>query len=145
MITFASSFGPRSGPTNFTLDLIQFDTKTCNNWKFKFPSLHLSICPSVNKILFKVCFSAAATITDYQLENINPFKPNGISQCYQLDHSISVFRVVGQYFSFFSNFKRNLFANSGEPDQTPHFVASDLVFHCLPMSHKKAARLIWVN
>ena len=32
--------------------------------------------------------------------------------------------------------------NSGEPDQTPHFVASDLDLHSLPMSHKKDARLI---
>ena len=27
----------------------------------------------------------------------------------------------------------------------PHFAASDLVLHCLPMSYKKEARLIWVN
>ena len=27
----------------------------------------------------------------------------------------------------------------------PHFVASDLVVHCLPMSHKKNARLIWIK
>ena len=27
-------------------------------------------------------------------------------------------------------------ANSGDPDQTPHFVASDLGLHYLPMSHK---------
>ena len=32
-----------------------------------------------------------------------------------------------------------------EPDQMPHFVASDLVLHCLLMSHKKDARLIWVK
>ena len=32
----------------------------------------------------------------------------------------------------------------GEPDQMPHFAASDLVLHCLLMSHKKDARLIWV-
>ena len=25
------------------------------------------------------------------------------------------------------------------------FAASGLVFHCLPMSHKKEARLIWVK
>ena len=31
--------------------------------------------------------------------------------------------------------------NSVEPDQTPRFVASDLVLHCLPMSHNKDARL----
>ena len=27
----------------------------------------------------------------------------------------------------------------------PHSVASDLGLHCLPMSYKKDARLIWVN
>ena len=43
------------------------------------------------------------------------------------------------------NFKRNLSANSGQPGQTPHFAASDLVLHCLLMSHKKDARLIWVK
>ena len=32
-----------------------------------------------------------------------------------------------------------------EINQTPHFVASDLGLHCLPMSQKKDARLIWVK
>ena len=41
--------------------------------------------------------------------------------------------------------KKLLFANTGELNQTPRFAASDLVLHCLPMSHKKDARLIWVN
>ena len=36
-------------------------------------------------------------------------------------------------------------ANSGDPDRTPHFVASDQGLHCLPMSHKKDARHIWVK
>ena len=35
--------------------------------------------------------------------------------------------------------------NSEEPDQTPRFAASNLVLRCLPMSHKKDSRLIWVN
>ena len=35
--------------------------------------------------------------------------------------------------------------NSGEPDQTPCFATSDLVLHCLSMSYKKDARLIWVK
>ena len=37
--------------------------------------------------------------------------------------------------------------NSGDPDQTPHSVASDLGLRCLPMSHIKDARHIhvWVN
>ena len=36
-------------------------------------------------------------------------------------------------------------ANSGEPDQTPRFATSDLVLHCLSMSHKKEAMLKWVK
>ena len=36
-------------------------------------------------------------------------------------------------------------ANSGESDQTPHSVASDLGLHYLPMSHKKDARHIRVK
>ena len=38
-----------------------------------------------------------------------------------------------------------MLANSGDPDQMPRSAASDLGLHCLPMSHKKDARLIWVN
>ena len=36
-------------------------------------------------------------------------------------------------------------AISGDPDQMPYSVASDLGLHCLPMSHKKDARHIWVK
>ena len=49
-------------------------------------------------------------------------------------------------FHFHSNFSGTFcLANSGEPGQMPHSVASDLGLHCLCMSHKKEARLIWVN
>ena len=36
-------------------------------------------------------------------------------------------------------------ANCGDPDLSPHCVASDPGLHCLPISHKKDARLIWVK
>ena len=36
-------------------------------------------------------------------------------------------------------------ANSGDPDQTPHSLASDLGLHYLHMSHKKDAMHIWVK
>ena len=49
--------------------------------------------------------------------------------------------LLGGIFHFHSNFKRN----GGEPDQTLHFAASDLVLHCLQMSHKKDPRLLWVK
>ena len=40
-----------------------------------------------------------------------------------------------------------LFANSGDPDQTPHSAASDLGLHCLPNTQSLlwVSRLQWVN
>ena len=38
-----------------------------------------------------------------------------------------------------------LFANSGDPDQTPHSAASDLGLHCLPSTLLRVSRLQWVN
>ena len=38
-----------------------------------------------------------------------------------------------------------LFANSGDPDQMPHSVASDLGLHCLPINLLGVFRLQWVN
>ena len=32
-----------------------------------------------------------------------------------------------------------------KPDQMAHIAVPDLVLHCLLMSHKKDARLMWVN
>ena len=37
-----------------------------------------------------------------------------------------------------------LFANSGDPDQTPRSVASDLGLHCLPVTILLVSRLQWV-
>ena len=36
-------------------------------------------------------------------------------------------------------------ANSGDPDQTPHSVSSDMGLRYLPMSHIKDARHIWAK
>ena len=38
-----------------------------------------------------------------------------------------------------------LFANSGDPDQMTHSVASDLGLHCLPITLLGVYRLQWVN
>ena len=38
-----------------------------------------------------------------------------------------------------------LFANSGDPDQTPHPVATDLGLHYLPNTLLGVSRLQWVN
>ena len=36
-------------------------------------------------------------------------------------------------------------ANIGDPDQMPHFVASDLGSHYLPMSHKRMPGISWLR
>ena len=38
-----------------------------------------------------------------------------------------------------------LFANSGDPDQTPHSAASDLRLHCLIITLLRVSRLQWVK
>ena len=48
-------------------------------------------------------------------------------------------------FQFHSNFESVFCKYSGDPDQTLRVAASDFGLHCLPMSHKKDARIIWVN
>ena len=55
--------------------------------------------------------------------------------------------LLGGIFHFYSNLNRTFCEQKvhGDPDQAPHSAASDLGLHCLPMSHKKDARLIWAN
>ena len=38
-----------------------------------------------------------------------------------------------------------LFANSEDPDQTPHSSASDMGLHCLPITLLGVSRLQWVK
>ena len=38
-----------------------------------------------------------------------------------------------------------LFVNSGDPDQMPHSVVSDLGLHCLPVTCLGVSSLQWVN
>ena len=48
------------------------------------------------------------------------------------------------FISLFPKFCQNiLYANSRDPDQTPHCRAFDLCLQCLHMAHKKDSRLIW--
>ena len=56
--------------------------------------------------------------------------PNGISHPYQLDQSIS---------AFFTNLSRTFC------EQKVGILIRHRVLHCLPMSHKKDARLEWVK
>ena len=50
-----------------------------------------------------------------------------------------------RFFIVFKILENILKANSGDPGQMSRSVASDLGLHCLPLSHKKDVRLIWVD
>ena len=49
------------------------------------------------------------------------------------------------FFIFIQILKETSVSKQSRPDQTPRFAPSDLVLHCLPMCHKKDARLICVK
>ena len=51
--------------------------------------------------------------------------------------------VIFKLYSIFS--KKILYANRIVPDGTPRSAASHLGLFCLPMSHKRDARLKWVK
>ena len=50
--------------------------------------------------------------------------------------------MLGGIFHFYLNFDRTFYKQTVK---TLRSLASDLDLHCLPMSHKKDAMLIWVN
>ena len=76
----------------------------------------------------------------------NPLVRNGLSHPYHLDESTFRFRDTGSNFLFLFNFSiKFMSANRRAPDGTLRFAASHLGLFCLPMSHKKDARLIWVK
>ena len=78
--------------------------------------------------------------------HFNPLVTNEFSHHYQLGESTFIFRGIRSDFSFLFLFSMKIIlANRIAPDETPRFAASHLGLFCLPLSHKKDARLIWVN
>ena len=81
------------------------------------------------------------SLMDYKIlwsfvsSELNPLVTNGLSHPYHLDKSIFIFRDIRSNFSFIFSMKF-MYANR---------MASHLGLFCLPMSHKKDTRHIWVN
>ena len=72
----------------------------------------------------------------------NPLLMNGFSHHYPLAESAFIFRGVRSDFYFLYDFSMKcLRANRRAPDGTPRSAASHLGLYCLPVSHKKEARL----
>ena len=64
-----------------------------------------------------------------------------------LDESICHFRGVRSicYFNSIFDKKKTPVSNTINPNQTPHYVASDLGLHCLPMTLLQVSKLEWVK
>ena len=75
----------------------------------------------------------------------NPLYTGGLFHCYTLDESICHFRGVGSFCRFYSIFMENPISKNVDPNQMPHYVASDLGLHCLPMTLSQVSRSEWVN
>ena len=77
---------------------------------------------------------------------VNPFTPSGLFYRNSLDKSISYIRSVCIIF-IITAFHGNpcIYANSGDPNQTPRSAASVLGLHCLPKSLSLDARHKWVK
>ena len=69
--------------------------------------------------------------------------PNGFSHSYQLDEPISDFSVC--FFGIFLFYSNRKFFKQIVKTLIGWHRISDLGLHCLHRSHKKEARLIWVN
>ena len=82
---------------------------------------------------------------DYHMsQSVNPLYTGGLFHCYMLDESICHFRGVRSILSLSIFDGKILIANNVDPDQMPHYVASDLVLHCLPMTLLRVSRQQWV-
>ena len=69
--------------------------------------------------------------------------PDGIFDCYELDKLVSNFRVVWWLFFILFKFKRNICKQTMK-NLIRQNAASNLGLHCLQMSHKKDAMLIYI-
>ena len=87
-----------------------------------------------------------SSMGSYHWRNImifNPLVTNGLSHPYHIDESILIFRDIRSIFSFLFHFSMKFMSANGiAPNWVPRFAASHLGLFCLPMRHKKDARLI---
>ena len=88
------------------------------------------------------CWAQILCLTNSYAFCFNSYMTNGFSHHYHLEESAFIFRGVRSDFKFLSHFSMNFcYANRIAPDWTPRSAASHLGLFCLPMSHKKNARL----
>ena len=59
---------------------------------------------------------------------------NRLSHTIYMKSPISILGISGYIMYIFLEKKAKLFANTGDPHQTPHSAGSDLGLHCLPIT-----------
>ena len=65
---------------------------------------------------------------------LNPLQSGGVFHPHILEEFICFLRGIRCIFlGSFGSRQKLLLANSGDPDQTPHYAESDLGLHCLPL------------
>ena len=75
------------------------------------------------------------------VHQINPLYTGGLFHCYMLDESICHFRGVGSILLLSFSFGWNILsANTVDPGQMQHYVASDLDLHYLPVTFLLVSR-----
>ena len=76
----------------------------------------------------------------------HPLVTNGFSNPYNFDESTFILRGIRSNVSFLFHFSMKIILVDRKAlDGTPRFAASHLGLFCKPLSHKKDARLVWVN
>ena len=82
-------------------------------------------------------------------KSVNPLKSGGLFHPYILEESICYLRGIRcNFLGLFGSRQKLLLANSGDPDQMQHNVASDLGLHCfayvpLLRFHDNNGLIVW--
>ena len=84
-------------------------------------------------------FSSRRFFTFEEVSCFNSLYTGGLFHCYMLDASICHLRV------YFVAFVEILLANNVGPDQTLHYVASDLGLHCFLVTLLRVSMKQWVS
>ena len=130
---------------------------TCASWSKSLLALHQKVCFLTLwlKLLWKLIYAhwfwllvmILVMTLKFRLKRshtmFNPNKPNGFSHPYTLGVHLS-FKGCQVYLFLFVLFEiENPVSKQWRPWSDTHYAASDLDLHCLPMAHKRDARLIW--
>ena len=107
-------------------------------------SLYSSVCVRPGRKPQRPVFSRRGDVIggNTAIIHLKPYMTNGLSHHYHLGESTLIFRGNTSDFEFLTHCSMKfLYANRLVPDGTPRFAASHLGLFCLPMSHKRDARL----